>query len=551
MSQSESARVKWFRNRISSLHPSAGSDLAAVATLWEAFINSGNRHFATPPARRLNRVLNVLFALNLLAGILLALAEVVFFAILLRRDEATYSRYLLPFGVLAISHPIVTLATLWLKNKTGSFHATFISNLAYTTYMVVLCLFLGERAGIHLVLLMVIPTSFIIYNYGRWVNLALHAVIMVTGLVVALVSYERMLPLYSLPADITRIGGYLSWLAALGLLYVYSIHNWREVHETEARLAKEKEITEGLLQQTIPKLEKAEAEYRHLVDDSDDLIFQTDPEGIILSMNKAAQRMLSTLPEEMVGNSIYDYIANGGQTDADFHRRMVKEQIRELLRTGKLLRLRTSLHHKHRPDGVEVLLSLQLNRTAAAVEIIAKASEVEPEVSLRFLDRENGRYTLQNNLVHAELLCQRITERVALHFGNQELSGIKTCLREVLVNAIEHGNLEVSFEEKSRVIEQQDYMEFLLARQKEARYASRRVFVHYVVNRRAFILRVTDEGAGFDHKAFMARAAGDDVLLMLEHGRGLTMTRNAFDEMVFNEKGNQVTLKKYISKNRT
>lgn len=521
-----------------------------MSALWETFINSGDRHFSTPSDRKLNRVLNALFALNLLGGLLLAFTEAIIFTILLQRDSATYARYILPFALLAISHPIITLATLWLKNKTGSFHATFISNLAYTAYMVTLCLFLGERAGIHLVLLMVIPTSFIIYNYGRWMDLVVHAFIMVGGLIVTLVAYEQVAPLYPLPADITRIGGYLSWLAALGLLYVYSVYNWREVHQTEARLAEEKEITEGLLQQTIPKLEKAEAKYRHLVDDSDDLIFQLDTEGTILSMNKAVQKMLSTLPGDMVGKSLYEFIADGGQTDADFHRRMVKEQVRELLHTGKLLRLRTSLHHKHRPDGVEVLLSLQLNRTAGGVEIIAKASEVEPEVSLRFLDRENGRYTLQNNLVHAELLCQRITERIALHFSNQELSGIKTCLREVLVNAIEHGNLEVSFEEKSRVIEQQDYMEFLLARQKEARFAARRVVVHYVVNRRAFILRVTDEGAGFDHRAFMARAAGDDVLLMLEHGRGLTMTRNAFDEMVFNEKGNQVTLKKYISKNR-
>lgn len=521
-----------------------------MPAVWKSFIDAGARHFPTASAQKFNRVLNALFALNLLAGLFLALAEVVIFAILLGRDAATYSRYILPFAALAVAHTIITLLTFWVKNRTGSFHTTFISNLAYTAYMVVLCLFLGERAGIHLVLLMVVPTSFIIYAYGRWIDLVGHALIMVAGLVTALIAYERMPPLYPMPADITRIGGYLSWLAALGLLYVYSLYNWREVYQTETRLAHEKEITEGLLQKTIPKLEQAEAKYRHLVDDSDDLIFLIDTKGIILSMNQAVQKMLSTLPEDMLGKSLYSFIADGGQTDADFHRRMVKEQVRELLHTGKLLRLRTSLHHKHRPDGVEVLLSLQLNRSAGGVEIIAKASEVEPEVSLRFLDRENGRYTLQNNLVHAELLCQRITERIALHFENQQLSGIKTCLREVLVNAIEHGNLEVSFEEKSRIILEQDYMEFLLERQKDPRFAERRVFVDYLINRRAFVLRVTDEGKGFDHRAFMARAAADDAMLMLEHGRGLTMTRNAFDEMLFNEKGNQVTLKKYISRNR-
>ncbi len=375
-----------------------------------------------------------------------------------------------------------------------------------------------------------------------------HLLLVVAGVAATVVSYQAGKSSASEPG---QLPAYLCWPAGYAILVLFSLFNWKHTQATEVKLAEERDHTKALLEETIPMLKGAEAKYRHLVEDSDDLIFQINTEGIILSMNKAAQKMLSNQPGDMVGKSLYTFIADGGETDADFHRRMVKEQIRELLQSGKLLRLRTSLNHKHRPDGVEVLLSLQLNRSGSGVEIIAKASEVEPEVSLRFLDRENGRYTLQNNLVHAEILCQRITERIALHFGHHELSGIRTCLREVLVNAIEHGNLEVSFDEKSRVIQNQDYMEFLLARQKDARFAARRVRVHYVVNRAAFMLRVTDEGMGFDHRAFMQRAAGDEVLLMLEHGRGLTMTRNAFDSMVFNEKGNQVTLTKFITKNRT
>ena len=68
---------------------------------------------------------------------------------------------------------------------------------------------------------------------------------MVAGLVTALIAYERMPPLYPMPADITRIGGYLSWLAALGLLYVYSLYNWREVYQTETRLAHESGMDPG------------------------------------------------------------------------------------------------------------------------------------------------------------------------------------------------------------------------------------------------------------------------------------------------------------------
>jgi anti-sigma regulatory factor (Ser/Thr protein kinase) len=57
---------------------------------------------------------------------------------------------------------------------------------------------------------------------------------------------------------------------------------------------------------------------------------------------------------------------------------------------------------------------------------------------------------------------------------------------------------------------------------------------------------VTDEGDGFDHRAFLGRAANDEYLAMLEHGRGIIMTKNVFDSLIFNDKGNQVIMSKKI-----
>lgn len=72
-------------------------------------------------------------------------------------------------------------------------------------------------------------------------------------------------------------------------------------------------------------------------------------------------------------------------------------------------------------------------------------------------------------------------------------------------------------------------MDFLRQRQKSPRYANRQVQVRYVVSRTGLFLRVTDEGDGFDHQGFLRRTESDNSLLMLEHGRGLTRARNAFD----------------------
>ena len=475
---------------------------------------------------------------------LLNLALAGIFAWLVRREGTSYLDYVPALAIPAVLHVAITGFTIWLKNQTGSLTPTLLGNLSYTAYMVALCLYFGERAGIHLVLLMVMPTTFLVLRYGHWGSMLAHAAIMLTGLATALVSYETMRPLFPLPPDITRLGGYLSVLAAVGMLYVYSIYNWREGHTAEQQLITERDLNHTLLQETIPKLEKAEAKYRHLVDDSDDLIFLTDSQLKILSMNRSSQKMLAFVPGDMVGQNLCDFIGDGDTSDKELSRNIVREQVRNLLQSGKLTRFRTRFCHKHREDGVEVLLSLQLSRINGQNEIIVRAIEMEPEVTLRFLKREHGSYTLGNNILHADVLSQRIADRISLHYSQHELNSLRTCIREILINAIEHGNLGISFEEKSRVIEQGDFMDFLRQRQKDPRYANRQVQVRYVVSRTGLFLRVTDEGDGFDHRGFLRRTESDDSLLMLEHGRGLTMARNAFDSVEFNSKGNQVTLTK-------
>ncbi|MBV6494401.1 MAG: hypothetical protein LDLANPLL_02434 [Turneriella sp.] len=90
-------------------------------------------------------------------------------------------------------------------------------------------------------------------------------------------------------------------------------------------------------------------------------------------------------------------------------------------------------------------------------------------------------------------------------FDKSTLNTIRICLREILVNAIEHRNLAVNFEEKSKAIVEQDYMEFLIKRQREPIYAKKKVYIDYFINNNLFYFRIADEGEGFDHKSFIAR----------------------------------------------
>ncbi len=516
------------------------------SVLWEAYLNSGSRHFKTATELKHNRVLNLLFSLTFLANAYLVVAELVVLAILLHRDFDRYISYFWPFAIINLAFSLLIPVIIVLKNRYGTFSVTYLSTFIYTLYCLILSVFLGERIGIHLILLVVMPIVFIMYDFGRWKEISIHTLIMTSGLAGSLVAYRLFPPIFPLPEDITTIGGYLCWVAALSLLSIYSTYNWRQVHLTERQLAEEKSHTENLLRETIPRLEIAEAKYRHLVDDSSDMIFQMNESGEILSMNKTALTLLGFNPEEMIGKPLYDFVPDGLEGDIELNRNIVREHVRQFLEENTLVSFRTTLRKKHMYEPVDVHVTLQKNLIHWQVEIVGKASRIQEDVSQRFLEKEKGQYVITNNVTHAEILSQKICERLSRYFTLPVVNTIRICFREILINAIEHGNLGITFDEKTEAIDSGDYMEFLVSRQKDPKFAGRRVRVDYLINDKVLMFRITDEGSGFDHHSFINRAENDEYMAMLEHGRGIIMTRNVFDSVVYNEQGNQVILTKRI-----
>ena len=154
---------------------------------------------------------------------------------------------------------------------------------------------------------------------------------------------------------------------------------------------------------------------------------------------------------------------------------------------------------------------------------------------------------MDSDVTQAELFTQKLVDQMHRYFDSQALKSLRIGIREIIVNAIEHGNLEISFEEKSKILETSDYMEFLLERQKHELYSARKVVIDYSISSKSLTLRITDEGPGFDHAAFSKRADLDPEMMMLEHGRGIIITKSIFDVVQFNEKGNQIYLVKRLA----
>jgi len=114
-----------------------------------------------------------------------------------------------------------------------------------------------------------------------------------------------------------------------------------------------------------------------------------------------------------------------------------------------------------------------------------------------------------------------------------------TGISELLINAVEHGNLNISYALKSTLIKENTWHEEITRRLDDPCFKDRKVTVIFERKADSFYIQITDEGEGFDWKQYLNV---DPSRAMHNHGRGIAMANMlSFTKMVFNEKGNQVT----------
>ncbi len=149
------------------------------------------------------------------------------------------------------------------------------------------------------------------------------------------------------------------------------------------------------------------------------------------------------------------------------------------------------------------------------------------------IDNDLGLVQPLVNVVAAEIgSCCRISPR--------RLDGLKMGLHELLVNAIEHGNLEIS----STLKERPDYLQYLRRRARADPYRNRRVTLEARIAPQGFSCTIRDQGAGFNWQNLPHPGTPDN--LGKAHGRGIAMAGSFFDEFIFNPAGNEVTVKKNL-----
>ena len=153
-----------------------------------------------------------------------------------------------------------------------------------------------------------------------------------------------------------------------------------------------------------------------------------------------------------------------------------------------------------------------------------------------------GVFVIQSDIedvkAYAELIASNLCNRGLIQTAKKY--AIIFALNELLINAIEHGNCEITAEEKKTwLVEDKKIIDLVELKKQNPKIASRIVTLEYELLETKVQITITDKGKGFD---FIHYLNNDIQNITGYSGRGILMTKCFIDAIYYREPGNQVTI---------
>jgi PAS domain S-box-containing protein len=192
-------------------------------------------------------------------------------------------------------------------------------------------------------------------------------------------------------------------------------------------------------------------------------------------------------------------------------------------------------------------------------KLFSKALNPEDDLTFIFLSRYNPSVKLKNEFeilpsIEAIVECVDVKLRSELsgYFDGKTLMQVEYALNELLMNALEHGTLNISYTHKHALLESHMFDEFLeenIQKIENAFDKKIKISLEEVLlkNRKAVIIRIKDKGTGFDVGTTLKSLSLDKNLRF--NGRGILMSDNVLDALFYNEAGNEASMIKFLEGN--
>lgn len=144
---------------------------------------------------------------------------------------------------------------------------------------------------------------------------------------------------------------------------------------------------------------------------------------------------------------------------------------------------------------------------------------------------ESGRFHI-HNLRECNLVASQVAHLCP------EPHRVVTGISELLINALEHGNLKIGYDEKSELMRKGRWQFEVERRLEERKYRDGYIELEFNVSAEQVLIRIRDQGDGFDWTPYLDL---DPDRAFDPHGRGIAVARlSSFDDLEFVDPGNEV-----------
>ncbi|HJU84363.1 MAG TPA: response regulator [Holophagaceae bacterium] len=189
-----------------------------------------------------------------------------------------------------------------------------------------------------------------------------------------------------------------------------------------------------------------------------------------------------------------------------------------------------AFYYLTKPLDLRMLRGIVRSALETRAEVLDVQREPPPEgLTLVSLHRAEFRYrSPEEARALAALLMRAFPEPERVAMGVWEL----------LINAVEHGNLEISYMEKTRLLQERRMLAEVALRLGLPEYRDRMATATLERDEEGLTLTVEDEGPGFEWQPFLTLSP---ARAFHTHGRGIAMAKAlSFDEIRYEGRGNRV-----------
>ena len=203
---------------------------------------------------------------------------------------------------------------------------------------------------------------------------------------------------------------------------------------------------------------------------------------------------------------------------------------------------KTALMQRKEPNFLFVLTRREFEQFIAQIIKILNSHEhflVNRGMSHPANDREHGSFTSETDpfevMFYGNLISTYLynTDRV----NEAERSAFQGAMMELLLNAVEHGNCNISYDEKTEWLKQgKDILDLIKIKRMDPLVGTKKVLITYDISPERTQITIKDDGPGFDW-----RAALDAPFEAGLHGMGIKMSQTFVKRLWYNDTGNEVS----------